>query len=103
MARCGGGGGWIVELMGFGDDWEEVWCEIKKERDNTIVQQFYHPACYFIQPTSPVYVAKHKNQHIKSVFVNCHAFREYSCYSSQAILFGQPGGNQIVLKNPRAG
>lgn len=92
--------GVVVELMGFGDDWK-VRSEIKG-CDNTVVQQFYHPAGYFIQPTSPAYVAKHKNQRIKSVFVNCHTFRDYSCYSSQAILFGQPGGNQIVLKNPTA-
>lgn len=77
----------VAELTGFGDGWD-MRCEIKTGALTIVLQQFYHPACYFIHLASPAYVSKHKNQHIKWAFVNCHISRDTVAIAAEQFFLG---------------
>lgn len=55
---------------------------------NIILQQFCHPVCYLNHCTSSDYIPKHKNEHIKSVFVNCHISRDTVAIAAKQFSLG---------------
>ena len=90
----------VMELKEVADGWDA-----RHEAEKVVLHcltAVSSSSLSFYLSTSPACVSEHKNQHIKSVFVNCHISRDTVTIAAEQFSLGRPGGNQIVLKNTRA-